>query len=83
MSTPPDIAALNARLARQNRWVQEQLEAVIGRLDHLIDAALAGDWEGVRRWSLEISQCGQTQVEILESAHFLLEAADRAESEPS
>jgi hypothetical protein len=80
---PPDIAALNARLARQNRRVQSKLDELIGQLDCLVDAALAGDWEGVRRWSVEISQCGKTHEdpEILESAQLLVEAADRADNE--
>jgi hypothetical protein len=83
MTQQPDIAALNARLALQNRRVREQLDDVIGRLDPLIDAALAGDWESVRRWSLEITK-GATpkdESEILQSAQTLLEAADRAENE--
>jgi hypothetical protein len=81
MSKLPDIPALNARLARQNQRVQSQLDEVIGRLDRLIDAALAGDWEGVRRWSLEVAHGGSGETEIVASAQLLLEAADRAENE--
>jgi hypothetical protein len=80
---PPDIAALNSRLASQNQRVRHYLEGVIGRLDRLIDAALANDWESVRRWSLEISQCGEAREEadIVRSAESVLEAASRAENE--
>jgi hypothetical protein len=81
MNKPTDIAALNARLARQNRRVQSQLDEFIGRLDRLIDAAMAGDWEGVRRWSVEAAHGGAGEGEIIESAQLLLEAADRADSE--
>jgi hypothetical protein len=82
MTKHPDIAALNARLAHQNRRVQTRLDEVIGRLDPLVDAALSGDWEGVRRWSSEITQTRSAEEsEVLESAQRLLQAADRAENE--
>jgi hypothetical protein len=82
MNKPPDIAALNARLARQNHRVQSHLDEVLGRLDPLIDAALAGDWEGVRRWSLEVTHLGGAgEAEIVESAQLLLEAAGHAEND--
>ncbi len=80
---PPDIAGLNARLRSQNHRVRGYLEGVIGQLDRLIDAALAHDWEGVRHWSREISQCSEArrETDILRSAELVLEAASRAENE--
>ena len=80
---PPDIARLNSRLANQNQRVENYLEGVIGRLDLLVDAALAQDWEGVRRWSREITQCGEVRDDpgILESVQLVLEAAGHDENE--
>ncbi len=76
---PPDIARLNNRLAAQNRRVEGYLDCVLNRLDMLIDAALAGDWDAVRKWSLEISQRidGREEADILKSAQQVLEAATR------
>jgi hypothetical protein len=80
---PPNITALNARLAEQNRRVEKYLEGVLGCLDQLIDAALSQDWGAVRRLSQEVSQFGAACQEtgILESAESLLEAAHRADNE--
>jgi hypothetical protein len=79
----PNLARLNAQMASQNRRVNDYLDGVLGRLDRLIDAALAHDWEGVRRWSREISECGQAHHEndILQSAQSVLEVIDGPEDE--
>jgi hypothetical protein len=79
----PDIAAINGKLASQNRRVETFLDEVLARLDQLIDAALAHDWEAVRRWSGEIAHCSHTSCdsEILRSAQSVLEAADQRGNE--
>ncbi len=77
---PPNISGLSDRLASQNRRVEGYLEGVLGRLDRLIDAALARDWEGVRHWSLEITRSSEVREEddVRLSADRVLEAAHQA-----
>jgi hypothetical protein len=54
----PSIAQLSARLAANNARVIEFLDSLTGRIDTLVEAASAGDWQEVERLSDYLSRAG-------------------------
>lgn len=54
----PDLAKLSARLAANNARVDAFLNSLPSRIDRLVEAALAGDWDQVRQVSEFIAMSG-------------------------
>lgn len=57
-TTRPDLAKLSARLAANNARVDAFLNSLPSRIDRLVEAALAGDWDQVRQVSEFIALSG-------------------------
>ncbi len=58
-SPGPDLAKLSARLAANNARVDAFLNSLPSRIDRLVEAALDGDWDSVRRMSEYLAMSGE------------------------
>lgn len=68
--TPADIAAMSARIARDNARVTRFMESLVNHMDLIVDAASAEDWTEVARQADYLAGSGAT--------HGCEELVDRA-----
>lgn len=66
----PDIAALSARIAKDNARISRFMESLVNHVDLIVDAAAADDWQEVERQADYLAGGGAT--------HGCAELADRA-----
>jgi hypothetical protein len=58
--TPPDIAAMSARIAKDNTRVTRFMESLVNHVDLIVDAATAEDWQEVARQAEYLAGGGAT-----------------------
>ncbi len=68
--SPPNIAAMSARIAKDNARVSRFMESLVNHVDLIVDAAAAEDWQEVARQADYLSGGG--------SAHGCSELSIRA-----
>ncbi len=66
----PDIAALSARIAKDNARITRFMESLVNHVDLIVDAAAAEDWQEVERQADYLAGGGAT--------HGCMELSERA-----
>jgi HPt (histidine-containing phosphotransfer) domain-containing protein len=56
----PDIAALSARIAKDNARISRFMESLVNHVDLIVDAAAAEDWQEVERQADYLAGGGAT-----------------------